>query len=177
MVKKKSMIIVFVLAVCMLILPMSVYAATIEESNSESEYLYFIVEQDDLKEVSANEYYEIVGERLAENCRTTGSWSINSSLIEAGQRMYYYQSNGDYFVVGAREYIELEINPEIHSRTFKVGYNGTSTFETEISLPIFRGARVAFIDALVVPGSYRVLVQNMGRNSEVINGHIYVYER
>lgn len=56
-----------------------------------------------------------------------------------------------------------------------MGYTGTAELEEEISLPIFKGARVAFIDALVTPGEYRVLVRNKGDKSEIINGHIYIY--
>lgn len=107
--------------------------------------------------------------------RTTGSWSINNSLLEAGKGKYYSQENGDAFEVAAGEYIELEIDTAYHSRTFGVGYTGTAELEEEISLPIFKGARVAFIDALVTPGEYRVLVRNKGDKSEIINGHIYIY--
>lgn len=71
--------------------------------------------------------------------------------------------------------IEMEIDTAYHSRTFGVGYTGTAELEEEISLPIFKGARVAFIDALVTPGEYRVLVRNKGDKSEIINGHIYIY--
>lgn len=71
--------------------------------------------------------------------------------------------------------LELEIDTAYHSRTFGVGYTGTAELEEEISLPIFKGARVAFIDALVTPGEYRVLVRNKGDKSEIINGHIYIY--
>lgn len=109
------------------------------------------------------------------NVRTTGSWSINNSLLEAGKGKYYSQENGDAFEVAAGEYIELEIDTAYHSRTFGVGYTGTAELEEEISLPIFKGARVAFIDALVTPGEYRVLVRNKGDKSEIINGHIYIY--
>ena len=77
--------------------------------------------------------------------------------------------------IAAGEYIELEIDTAYHSRTFGVGYTGTAELEEEISLPIFKGARVAFIDALVTPGEYRVLVRNKGDKSEIINGHIYIY--
>lgn len=90
-------------------------------------------------------------------------------------RIFHFEGNGEDFKVGAGEYIELEINPELHSRTFGVGFTGTSEFEEEISLPIFKGARVAFIDALETPGEYRVLVRNTGKKTEVINGNIYIY--
>lgn len=133
------------------------------------------MEQNEIKEVSENEYGEFVEGQRSVNNRTTGTWSINSSLIEAGQTMLYSQGNGEDFKVGAGEYIELEINPELHSRKFGVGFTGTSEFQEEISLPIFKGARVAFIDALETPGEYRVLIRNAGQKTEVISGNIYIY--
>ena len=69
----------------------------------------------------------------------------------------------------------MEINRELHSRKFGVGYTGTSELEEEISIPMLKGARVAFIDALVTPGEYRVLVRNKGDKTEVINGNISIY--
>lgn len=142
---------------------------------TEDEYVYFVVQEGAVREVSQNEYSELVDGQRPNNVRTTGSWSINNSLLEAGKGKYYSQENGDAFEVAAGEYIELEIDTAYHSRTFGVGYTGTAELEEEISLPIFKGARVAFIDALVTPGEYRVLVRNKGDKSEIINGHIYIY--
>lgn len=174
--RKKSIVaVIAALVICLVISPMSVYATAAVEEDTEGSYLYFVVQQDEIKEVSENEYGEFVEEQRSANSRTTGTWSINSSLIEAGQTMLYFQGNGEDFKVGAGEYIELEIDPELHSRTFGVGFTGTSEFQEEISLPIFKGARVAFIDALETPGEYRVLIRNASKKTEVVNGNIYIY--
>lgn len=100
----------------------------------------------------------------------TSGDKVDRRLRELYVRNAYISSE-----VAAGEYIELEIDTAYHSRTFGVGYTGTAELEEEISLPIFKGARVAFIDALVTPGEYRVLVRNKGDKSEIINGHIYIY--
>lgn len=173
--RKKIVETILALVLCLGILPMSAYATPVEEGNAEVEYVYFIVERGEVKEVSSNEYSELVGGQKSANTRATGSWSINSSLIEAGKVKYYFQGNGEDFNVESGEYIELVINRELHSRKFGVGYTGTSELEEEISIPIFKGARVAFIDALVTPGEYRVLVRNMGDKTEVISGSISIY--
>ena len=163
------------MALCFALSPMKAFAASDGKVSVEDEYVYFVVQEGEVTEISSDEYSELVGGQRSNKTRATGSWSINSSLIEAGKAMYYFQGNGEDFKVAAGEYIELEINRELHSRTFGVGYTGTSELEEEISIPIFKGARVAFIDALVTPGEYRVLIRNMGEKTEVINGHIYIY--
>lgn len=176
MVKMKNLVsIILAMVLCFSVLSISAYAVSDGEVITEDEYVYFVVQEGAVREVSQNEYSELVDGQRPNNVRMTGSWSINNSLLEAGKGKYYSQENGDAFEVAAGEYIELEIDTAYHSRTFGVGYTGTAELEEEISLPIFKGARVAFIDALVTPGEYRVLVRNKGDKSEIINGHIYIY--
>ena len=46
-----------------------------------------------------------------------------------------------------------------------------------IDLPQNRGAIVAFIDDIEVPGSYYVFIENSGKDTETVNGDIAVKKR
>lgn len=138
---------------------------------------YYVMSAEGLKAVSVDEYNEIVGSTPSVDSRTTGSWSIRNSEISSGGLKYYYQSNGDDFEVDSNEYIELTINIGNHDRYFGVGYTGTSALLENIEIPDGRGARVAFIDRLVVPGTYSVMIENLGDETEFIDGRIEVLKR
>lgn len=62
-------------------------------------------------------------------------------------------------------------------RSFGVGYGGTSYQKEYIDLPQKRGAVVAFIDDIEVPGSYYVFIENSGEDTETVNGDIAVKKR
>ena len=69
---------------------------------TEDEYVYFVVQEGAVREVSQNEYSELVDGQRPNNVRTTGSWSINNSLLEAGKGKYLY------LLILKRKYKEVE---------------------------------------------------------------------
>lgn len=143
----------------------------------ENTFDYYIVNADGIKKVAENEYYSTLTSMSQTVTRAAGSWYIKDSVIKASQTMYYYQTNGDKFSVGSDEYIELTIDVADHARSFGVGYDGTSYQKEYIDLPQKRGAVVAFIDDIKVPGSYRVFIENSGEDTETVNGDIAVKKR
>lgn len=142
---------------------------------SETDFVYYIVAQGEIEEVSEQEYYTIVNQKV--ETRSTGSWNIIDSEIDSGKTKYYFKGNGDDFDVAEDEYIELTIDIEDHTRNFGVGYTGTSFGKFPVSIPGGRGAEIAFIDAIEVPGTYRVLIQNYNETTEVVNGNISIHKR
>lgn len=143
----------------------------------ENTFDYYIVNADDIKKVTENEYHTTLTSMSQTVTRATGSWYIKDSVIKASQTKYYYQTNGDKFSVGSDEYIELTIDAANHVRSFGVGYGGTSYQKEYIDLPQNRGAIVAFIDDIEVPGSYYVFIENSGKDTETVNGDIAVKKR
>ncbi|GAB2045395.1 hypothetical protein AGATL06_18930 [Agathobaculum sp. TL06] len=154
--------------------------ATIDETTEatdSSEFMYFIASQDGIRQVSEDEYNSTVGTQPTIGSRTTGSWSIRSSRLEAGQTKHYYQGNGDDFDVAEDEYILLTIDVEDHERHFDVGFVGTTDFSAPITITKDHGGKIAFIDTLEVPGTYRVSIKNNGDKTEYISGEIEVLKR
>lgn len=72
---------------------------------------------------------------------------------------------------------EIKIDVAKHARSFGVGYDGTSYQKEYISLPKDKGAIVAFVDEIEVPGRYRVFIENSGQSTETIIGHIAIKKR
>lgn len=148
---------------------------TVDEAVATSDFTYFIVDQDGVRQVSESEYISTVSDQPTS--RSTGSWYIKNSELTSGQTKHYYQGNGDDFSVDEDEYLELTIDVEDHERYFGVGYTGTSEFLSYITITEDHGAKVAFIDAIVVPGTYRVVIENAGADTEIVNGDIRVLKR
>lgn len=147
---------------------------TVDEAVATCDFTYFIVDQDGVRQVSESEYISTVSEPTS---RSTGSWYIKDSKLTSGQTKYYYQGNGDDFSVDEDEYLHLTIDVEDHDRYFGVGYTGTSEFLSYITITEDHGAKIAFIDAIVVPGTYRIVIENAGPDTEIINGDIDVWKR
>lgn len=144
------------------------------ESNVSS-FVYYIVNEEGINEVSEQEYMTLVAPQI--ETRTTGSWSIKNSEIKPEQTKYYFKASGDDFEVAKDEYIQLTIDVAAHARSFWVGYTGTSEGMFPVPITAGHGAKVAFIDNIKVPGTYRVKIQNISQTTEIVNGDISIYKR
>lgn len=158
-----------------------VFAETNEQNKtlevSEDNYDYYIETSNGIEKVSKEVYDSVNGVDSEKTTRSTGTWSITNSAIASGSTKYYYQGNGNDFSVASDEYIHLTINVASHARSFNVGYVGTSELKEKIDLPKDKGAKIAFKDRIKVPGTYRVLIENLGNSTETINGEIAVKTR
>ena len=111
MVKMKNLVsIILAMVLCFSVLSISAYAVSDGEVITEDEYVYFVVQEGAVREVSQNEYSELVDGQRPNNVRTTGSWSINNSLLEAGKGKYYSQENIRYYLVNYFDYITCNTN-------------------------------------------------------------------
>jgi len=142
----------------------------------ENNWDYYIADTNGIRRVSEEEYRSIVGICSEIDTRSTGTWYLDNE-IESGHTMYYWPKDSDKFDVASDEYIEIKIDVAKHARSFGVGYDGTSYQKEYISLPKDKGAIVAFIDEIEVPGRYRVFIENSGQSTETIIGHIAVKKR
>lgn len=143
----------------------------------ENNWDYYIVNANGIKKVAEEEYDSAVGTHSELSSRFMGSWYIKDNVMNPGYTIYYYQTNGNQFVVASDEYIELKIDIANHARSFGVGYDGTSFQKEYINLLKNKGAIIAFIDDIEVPGSYRVFIENSGDFTEIVNGNIAVKKR
>lgn len=110
--------------------------------------------------------------------RTTGTWNINTYSIGPNIKTTFSKSDGSSFDVGEDEYIELTVITE-EPRSFQVGYNGTSEFSAWVYTDSNYGNKsvIAFIDSIVVPGSYRVFISNYDTIALVVSGEIRIAKR
>lgn len=144
---------------------------------SEDNWDYYIVSSDGIEKVSKEEYDATFDVHSEISTISTGSWYFTDTEIKSGKTIYYYQTNGDKFVVAADEYIQLTIDVAQHARSFGVGYTGTSYQKEYIDLPKGKGAVIAFIDDIKVPGTYSVFIENSGESTETVSGDIVVKKR